>query len=75
MDLSFALIESCVSLTSYYVQSDEMAHLVGERVQELDKESPPFEGHRLQWKRGDPQWETEFQFPKDGEVDDGYLIR
>jgi len=41
--LSFVLIESCISLKGYHVESDEITQLVAEAVQELDKESPPLE--------------------------------
>ena len=41
--LSFVLIELCVSLKGYHVQSDEITQLVVGGVQELDKESPPLE--------------------------------
>ena len=41
--LSFVLIELCVSLKGYRVQSDEITQLVAGGVQELDKESPPLE--------------------------------
>lgn len=38
--------------------ADKMAQLVGERMQELGKESPPLETYEFQWDRGDPQRKT-----------------
>lgn len=43
-----------------------MARLVVEREQELNKDSPPLEAYKLQWKRRDPQEKIELLFSKDG---------